>query len=301
MTPHPPPTRVLVIDDDPMSRELLSVLLEGEGYTVQSADSGESALALLRQAGSTPSLVLTDIQMPGTTGARLAGKLRRACGGATGLLAMSGSQPAAKAIAAYDGFLMKPFKMQEIAAALESRGATPEAIDDLADKGKWIVVSGPAKAPQTRKKQLVSISASASKRASNIGMSTPVSETRPPAAEAAPVDHVLNEKIYQQLSGSMPPQQLLEMYAMCLNDARDRIAGMRRLAAQHDTIQFRREAHAIKGGCGMLGATELHHMAAALESTGLEPDAAGEEQDVNSLDELSAACDRLERMLRSRV
>jgi HPt (histidine-containing phosphotransfer) domain-containing protein len=99
----------------------------------------------------------------------------------------------------------------------------------------------------------------------------------------------------------MPRQQLLEMYGMCLNDARERIAGMRRLAAEHDQAQFRREAHSIKGGCGMLGATELHHMASALESGDLEPGAAAEEQDVNSLDELSAACDRLERMLRSRV
>jgi HPt (histidine-containing phosphotransfer) domain-containing protein len=68
------------------------------------------------------------------------------------------------------------------------------------------------------------------------------------------------------------------------------------MVAEHDTGQLRREAHSIKGGCGMLGATELHSMAAALE-TG----PTGEEPDVNSLDELSAACDRLERMLRSRV
>jgi hypothetical protein len=42
-------------------------------------------------------------------------------------------------------------------------------------------------------------------------------------------------------------------------------------------------------------------MAATLESDGLESSPEEEEQDVNSLDELSAACDRLERMLRSRV
>ena len=62
-----------------------------------------------------------------------------------------------------------------------------------------------------------------------------------------------------------------------------------------------RAAHSIKGGCGMLGATELHRMAAELESGDLESTEAGDAQDVNSLDELSAACDRLERMLRSRV
>ena len=55
---------------------------------------------------------------------------------------------------------------------------------------------------------------------------------------------------------------------MCVNDARKRIAGMRALAADHDAAKFMREAHAIKGGCGMLGATELHRMAARLEANG---------------------------------
>ena len=109
---------------------------------------------------------------------------------------------------------------------------------------------------------------------------------------------VLNEKIYRQLAGSMPAQQLQEMYTMCVNDARKRIASMRRLAEAHDSANFVREAHAIKGGCGMLGATELHGMAAELEKR--RPGSPGAPE-VNSLDELSAACDRLERMLGSRV
>jgi HPt (histidine-containing phosphotransfer) domain-containing protein len=76
---------------------------------------------------------------------------------------------------------------------------------------------------------------------------------------------------------------------------------MRRLAADHDAARFVREAHAIKGGCGMLGATELHRLASQLETSGIETPPPGTPEDVNSLDELSAACDRLERMLGSRV
>ena len=76
---------------------------------------------------------------------------------------------------------------------------------------------------------------------------------------------------------------------------------MRRLADAHDGATFIREAHAIKGGCGMLGATELHGMAAELEKNGLDAGTTEGTQEVNSLDELSAACDRLERMLGSRV
>jgi HPt (histidine-containing phosphotransfer) domain-containing protein len=112
---------------------------------------------------------------------------------------------------------------------------------------------------------------------------------------------VLNETIYRQLAASMSAQQLHQMYALCLSDASKRIHSMRQLAAAHDAIAFVRQAHAIKGGCGMLGATELHQMAAQLEADGLEAADTTGVDEVNSLDELTAACDRLERILGSRV
>jgi CheY-like chemotaxis protein len=257
MSPQPIPKRAVVIDDDPMSRDLLVVLLEGEGYAAESTDSGESALDLVRHSESAPDLVLADVQLPGICGAPLARKLRRACGPTTILLAMSGSQPPAKAIALFDGFLLKPFKMEQVAAAISARKNQPAA-------------------PHARPSESA-------------------------AADPTGTGPVLDETIYGQLASSIPAPQLQEMYSMCVNDARKRIAGMRKLAAAHDDARFMREAHAIKGGCGMLGATELHRMAARLEAGGPGAAAPGGAQDVNSLDELSAACDRLERMLGSRV
>ena len=303
MPPQPIPLRVLVVDDDPMSRDLLVVLLTGEGYAAESADSGEAALVLLRQAAPAPDLVLADVQMPGTTGARLARQLRRACGPATLLLAMSGSKPPEQAISGFDGFLLKPFQMQEIEAAFTARKQAPdETTASPPDQEKWGVDSGPARTSQSNPR-LVSIASSAPKSASK-------KDTEPHAhdpqsaknviASGSSGDSILNETIYQQLSSSMPAQQLFEMYTMCLDDARRRIAGMRTLAAAHDRVRLASEAHTIKGGCGFLGATELHRMAAELETSDTEP-APSEAHDVNSLDELSAACDRLERMLRSRV
>jgi HPt (histidine-containing phosphotransfer) domain-containing protein len=112
---------------------------------------------------------------------------------------------------------------------------------------------------------------------------------------------ILDENIYRQLAGSMPAKQLHQMYQMCVRDVRERAALMRTLMAAHDAARFEREAHAIKGSCGMLGATQLHGMAAELERNGLAAVAPGAAPEVNFLDELSAACDRLERMLGSRV
>ena len=46
--------RVLIIDDDVMSREVLTFLLEDAGFTVTSVPSGESAIECIRAAGACP-------------------------------------------------------------------------------------------------------------------------------------------------------------------------------------------------------------------------------------------------------
>jgi len=113
------PVRVLVVDDDEMSRELLQVLLEAEGYVVDTADSGEAALAALRPSAPRPHIVISDMQMPGTTGSALASQLRSATGGSTILLAMSGSQPSQDDLSQFDSFLMKPFTVEQFAETVD--------------------------------------------------------------------------------------------------------------------------------------------------------------------------------------
>ncbi|HEX6497392.1 MAG TPA: response regulator [Acidobacteriaceae bacterium] len=269
------PVRVLVVDDDEMSRELLTVLLESQGYAVETAESGEMALEHLRSRGDCPDVILSDMQMPGRTGSALAAEFRSVTNSRTVLLAMSGSQPAQDAISLFDGFLHKPFKVDQFTAALEN-----------AQKQR-------AHPPQRRRSgpgKVVAIDHAAS--------SASAAKTSDGAASAtAPV---MNDTIYEQLSRAMPPHQLKEMYTLCIGDARERIRRMRGSAVAHDSALFVREAHAIKGSAGMLGATQLHIMASDLETRGLQGKG-GTTDAVNSLDELSAACDRLERMLGTRA
>lgn len=59
---------ILVVDDDPGTRALLSELLTEAGYRVVTADDGADALARLRGPGVLPSLILLDILMPGMNG-----------------------------------------------------------------------------------------------------------------------------------------------------------------------------------------------------------------------------------------
>ncbi len=66
---------ILVVDDEPLQREIMKTILEGEGYPVLSAASGSEALALMKK---TPAdLVLTDLKMTGMDGIELLAAIPR--------------------------------------------------------------------------------------------------------------------------------------------------------------------------------------------------------------------------------
>ena len=69
-----PPARVLVVDDDLHTRELLRELCESQGHTVQMAADGHAALA---EVGTfNPDLVLLDVMIPGIDGFGVLSQLR---------------------------------------------------------------------------------------------------------------------------------------------------------------------------------------------------------------------------------
>jgi CheY-like chemotaxis protein len=65
---------VLVVDDDRRITQMLALVLEGEGYLVQTAGNGEEALAQL--AGAAFDVVITDVRMPRMDGPALYRELR---------------------------------------------------------------------------------------------------------------------------------------------------------------------------------------------------------------------------------
>jgi len=66
---------VLLVDDDPLLRELLEQALVGAGHTVLTAADGVQALAIARTEGCRIALVVTDILMPEMDGLELASRL----------------------------------------------------------------------------------------------------------------------------------------------------------------------------------------------------------------------------------
>jgi DNA-binding response OmpR family regulator len=66
--------RVLVVDDEPMVRETLGQVLADEGYVVDLAIDGESALERVHAAR--PDIILLDLMMPGMNGRQFLAALR---------------------------------------------------------------------------------------------------------------------------------------------------------------------------------------------------------------------------------
>ncbi|BAO31191.1 response regulator [Sulfuritalea hydrogenivorans] len=57
---------VLIIDDSPTERHILTQLLVGSGYEVSTAESGDEGIERAKQIK--PDLILMDVVMPGTNG-----------------------------------------------------------------------------------------------------------------------------------------------------------------------------------------------------------------------------------------
>ncbi|WP_404363849.1 response regulator [Corallococcus coralloides] len=74
--PAPRRRRILVVDDSPLTRELVANLLEAVGYDTLRAADGPSALEQLAQEGPPVELVVTDLEMPEMDGVELTRRLK---------------------------------------------------------------------------------------------------------------------------------------------------------------------------------------------------------------------------------
>jgi CheY-like chemotaxis protein len=70
-----PPCPIMLVEDDPVNRDLLRQILEKEGWTVTEAENGRIALQLLEK--DLPELILLDLMMPELDGFELIAELRQ--------------------------------------------------------------------------------------------------------------------------------------------------------------------------------------------------------------------------------
>lgn len=122
---------ILVVDDSPVSRHLLSYTLKREGHHVLALACGREALGRLEAEAI--DVVIADLQMPGMDGITLINHIRageRTRAVQLLMLTSSGSERDREAaqVAGVDGFLTKPASSRDLVAAVDhllqhSRGA----------------------------------------------------------------------------------------------------------------------------------------------------------------------------------
>lgn len=112
--------RILVVDDEPMVRFLLTHFLEEEGHIVDGAVDGVEALELLRQ--NAYDLLITDVHMPRLSGIDLVRTLRHQANAVPIVVADSYPDLFAESDVGAEAFalLAKPFDLSEVRRVLQT-------------------------------------------------------------------------------------------------------------------------------------------------------------------------------------
>ncbi len=126
--------RILVVDDEDSIREYLAMMLEREGYEVQSAADGKKAVKLSSKESF--DAVITDIQLPGMTGIDLLGAFRES-DPTVPIIIVTGHASQESAIEALNlgafYYLLKPVSNEELKQvvrnALEMQRLREEKVD----------------------------------------------------------------------------------------------------------------------------------------------------------------------------
>jgi two-component system, OmpR family, phosphate regulon response regulator OmpR len=112
--------RILIVEDDPDMAELISDLVEAEGWIPLTAPSAEEATVVL--ARETVHLVLVDHNLPGTSGRTFAQRLRAQTN--IGIVMVTAAGSAADRVlgleTAADDYVVKPFEPIELTARIKA-------------------------------------------------------------------------------------------------------------------------------------------------------------------------------------
>jgi CheY-like chemotaxis protein len=126
---------ILIIEDDPLVRQFVELVLSQAGYTISSVATGDLGLRALQQ--SKWDLVLLDIQLPDMTGVALLRLLRRYQRIKATVMMMTAKGDLATVREAMDaganGYLVKPFTPDALTKRVEAMLAPKPKVEAPAD------------------------------------------------------------------------------------------------------------------------------------------------------------------------
>ena len=162
--------KILIVDDEPDIREVVSVLLGSEGYQVIQAENGGSAVEMV-YADKTIDLVILDIMMPGMTGVETCEMIRKRS--TVPILFLTAKSQDQDKVDAYsqggDDYLVKPFSQTELIMKVKSllrrykeyqasagSGESPTLGEDIVlDSKSRSAIKGESKIPLTDKEYAI--------------------------------------------------------------------------------------------------------------------------------------------------
>ena len=142
--------KILVVDDEPMVREVLSQYLTADGFDVVEAGDGDSAVAAVTD--EQPDLVLLDLMLPKRNGLDVLGFIRGTSALPVILLTARGDeQDRVRGLeAGADDYVVKPFSAREVVARVRSvlrrsgdASVAPDMMSEFGnitvDPARWVV------------------------------------------------------------------------------------------------------------------------------------------------------------------
>lgn len=117
--------KVLVVDDDPMIRNLVQAMLESEGFEVSTAEDGRQGVDIIEGGDPTHfSLIVLDVVMPEMNGLDVVTRLKlKPSTQEIPILMLTGEDKAEDIMAGYsvgaDYYITKPFTRQQLLFGLE--------------------------------------------------------------------------------------------------------------------------------------------------------------------------------------
>lgn len=128
--PRPPEARLVVVDDEPTIRELLTTSLRFAGFEVHAAADGTSALALIRDVE--PDLVVLDVMLPDLDGFAVTRRMRER-GQRVPVLFLTARDDTADKVTGLtvggDDYVTKPFSLEEVVARIRAVLRRSQAAD----------------------------------------------------------------------------------------------------------------------------------------------------------------------------
>lgn len=133
--------KVMVIEDEPLLSELLTMALKAEGWQVVTASHGVDALSLAKR--ERPDVAIVDVMIPGIDGVEVVRRMR-ARGDDTLVLFLTAKDALDDKIAGLsaggDDYVTKPFSLEEV--MLRVRGMIARRVEPKGDPGEQLLKVG---------------------------------------------------------------------------------------------------------------------------------------------------------------